>query len=44
MERCADEWNRAQEQLGSLGVISESHWALDWAERLLADLRRCRTR
>jgi hypothetical protein len=40
LERCADEWNRAQEQLGNLGVMSESHWALDWAERLLAELRR----
>src|SRR6478672_1017215 len=40
VERCAEEWNRAEEQLGNLGVMSESHWALDWAERLLAELRR----
>jgi hypothetical protein len=40
LERCAEEWNRAQEQVWNLGVLSESHWALDWAERLLAELRR----
>src|SRR4051812_12305310 len=31
LARCADEWTAAQEQLGSLGVMAESHWALDWA-------------
>ena len=40
LERCADEWNRAQEQLGNLGVMLESYWALDWADRLLAELQR----
>jgi hypothetical protein len=44
MERCASEWTAAQEQLGRLGIMAESHWALDWAERLLADLRRQRGR
>jgi len=42
--RCADEWMRAQEHLGELGVMAESHWALDWAERLLAELQRLRGR
>jgi len=42
MARCAGEWTSAQEQVGNLGVMAESHWALDWAERLLADLRRLR--
>ena len=44
IDRCGDEWDRAQEQLGRLGVMAESHWALDWAERLLAEVRRHRTR
>jgi hypothetical protein len=42
VERCAEEWKRAQEHVGSLGVMSESHWALDWAERLRAEIRRLR--
>ena len=40
--RCGDERQRAQEQVGRLGVMAESHWALDWAERLLAEVRRLR--
>ena len=44
IDRCGDEWDRAQEQLGRLGVMAESHWALDWAERLLAEVRRHRAR
>jgi hypothetical protein len=44
IDRCGDEWDRAQEQVGRLGVMAESHWALDWAERLLAEVRRLRIR
>ena len=40
VERCAEQWTRAQEHLGNLGLMAESHWALDWAERLLAEIRR----
>jgi hypothetical protein len=42
VERSAEEWRRAQDQVGKLGVLAESNWALDWAERLLSDLRRLR--
>jgi hypothetical protein len=36
------EWERTQQQLGNLGVMAESNWALDWAERLLREVRRLR--
>jgi hypothetical protein len=42
LQRCAEEWARAQDHLGNLGVMAESHWALDWAERLLAEIRKVR--
>ena len=42
LARCAREWNHTQELLGRLGVMAESNWALDWADRLIADLRRRR--
>jgi predicted RNA-binding Zn-ribbon protein involved in translation (DUF1610 family) len=40
VERCAFEWSHTHEILGSLGVMAESNWALDWADRLLAEVRR----
>ena len=40
VERCAHEWAHTHEILGSLGVMAESNWALDWADRLLAEMRR----
>ena len=42
LERCAKEWERSQEHVGKLGAMAESMWALDWADRLLAELRRLR--
>jgi hypothetical protein len=36
------EWERTQQQLGNLGVLAESNWALDWAERLLREVGRLR--
>jgi hypothetical protein len=45
LDRCLQEWERSQaEYLGRLGVMAESMWALDWADRLLADIRRLRNR
>lgn len=40
LERCGKDWAHTQELLGNLGVMAESNWALDWAERLIAELRR----
>jgi hypothetical protein len=40
VERSAREWERTQEHVGKLGAMAESMWALDWADRLLAALRR----
>jgi len=34
------EWT--QQQLGNLGVLAESNWALDWGERLLREVCRLR--
>jgi hypothetical protein len=42
--RCGTEWEWTQQQLGNLGVMAESNWALDWAERLLSEVRRLRAR
>ena len=42
IELCAQEWNRSQEHLGRMGALAESIWALDWADRLLAEIRRLR--
>jgi hypothetical protein len=44
LERSAKEWERSQEHLGKLGAMAESMWALDWADRLLAEIRRLRGR
>ena len=41
-ERCAQEWKRCQAHLGRLGAMAESIWALDWADRLIAEIRRLR--
>ncbi len=40
--RSGSEWEWTQHQLGNLGVMAESNWALDWAERLLHEVRRLR--
>lgn len=40
--RSGSEWEWTQQQLGNLGVLAESNWALDWAERLLREVRRLR--
>jgi len=40
--RSGTEWEWTQQQLGNLGVMAESNWALDWAERLLREVRRLR--
>jgi hypothetical protein len=40
--RSGREWEWTQQQLGNLGVMAESNWALDWAERLLREVRRLR--
>jgi hypothetical protein len=40
LDRCAKEWAHTQELLGNLGAMAESSWALDWAERLIAEARR----
>jgi hypothetical protein len=40
--RSGSEWQWTQQQLGNLGVLAESNWALDWAERLLREVRRLR--
>jgi predicted RNA-binding Zn-ribbon protein involved in translation (DUF1610 family) len=44
LDRCGQEWERSQEHLGRLGVMAESMWALDWADRLVAEIRRLRSR
>jgi len=40
--RSGKEWESTQQQLGNLGVLAESNWALDWAERLLREVRQLR--
>jgi hypothetical protein len=42
IELCAEEWKRSQAHLGRLGAMAESIWALDWADRLIAEIRRLR--
>jgi hypothetical protein len=42
IELCAQEWERSQAHLGHLDAMAESIWALDWADRLLAEIRRLR--
>ena len=42
IELCAEEWKRSQVHLGRLGAMAESIWALDWADRLIAEIRRLR--
>jgi len=40
--RSGTEWESTQQQLGDFGVMAESDRALDWAERLLREVRRLR--
>ena len=42
IELCAQEWKRSQAYPGRLGAMAESIWALDWADRLIAEIRRLR--
>jgi hypothetical protein len=42
LDRCEKEWERTQEHLGRLGAMAESMWALDWADRLVAEVKRLR--